>query len=1351
MASADGLSPDDVQRFEERAETAAVSLVRRIITAVLRALGQAPAPSAVDPVDTAAVANTMWVQQAPAEIMPVVTDVWAAAAAATAADFLAAGVPTTILGPDRGAAYLTEASNRLVGLGDTIWEAIATQLAAGMDVGESIPEMAARIQAVAPVAEARATTIARTEVIAASNAGSFAQAQVLADPTMTKRWLATDDARTRETHRKADGQTVPLLAAFEVGGFPLMLPGDPTGPPEEVINCRCTVTYDFSTTDEGMLVAARDVVDDWAVVIDRGVLTADADEPHTGAMIALVPSVFDAERLEVGEPAGELHATLVYLGADADLTPAQRGAILDDAHTWSERQPILDLDGFAIATFNPTHPDRDTVVVLELSGDQGADLVRFRETVVNLAEHIIGSTMQPQHQPWYPHVTLAYTDDPTLAGQLTHLTGPIRFDALRVAFGGDVYDYPLRAPDDDVTWDVTVAAVKNAEFEGKHKRDGEGKFATMATRLANALAQHDGSGDPFAGFSREQLRREAVKQGVPLARGESPESISKKLQAKIGGGKSAPDAPAPKGDGKPSPDAPNADASPESKQARIYDLLLGDGDGAIQNPSARKLVEQMEAHGWEFTSHDSRYDVTQAKAPDGRTLTFQFLRDKKPKVRINQQDITYKKAMEHVVTPTPEAAPDAPNVERAAQRAGFTDLTGIDRNNDPSMQDLREAQRDGDKAKVAPARRPVKPLPARSAVIRKAVPTPDGDVSTPPKAPRAAKAPAPGFDGDAAAIDTALKDIRDQAVASRDPNGEKNAATYLDELKLTAPQLRALARDLDIHVPSSATKAGVRDRIVKNRVGARLAAEAVARPAPPVGERTSAAPTPPDGPSLRHGVLTPGQTQVTTIADSPLKEERRQGGTMGVTSLEEHEAGRIIRKDVATRPGSADVRDPDEQADAEQLAPLVAEAMGLRAPSVVRRGRHEIEMEHIDGKAGDADGPYASLSPELARSPDGQRMGILDVAINNHDRNMGNFIQTPDGRLVPIDHSMAFYDAPDAVGLPFPTERLDITESEAAAMRVRMEALRPEFERVGRGDWLDGTLERFDRIKFAPDPKPKVGKVDAARVKTLQTQLAALTAEVKPLRAETLELNVKEHNRGILNYKDQARHEELIRQVNELRAKAAPLSDELMELLRERDGTNLGSIDDPDSAHWEQAKKDSDGVPLVWSPSTDQAEVEAAQKTMDKYRERDHTTVINNEKLRAGDTSARTWERRVQRAVDTQQFKQDSVVYRGGAFQPDFLIQLRPGAVLTDKGFQSTATEEFEAASYSRVRTLYNTGTRPVIFEIRTRAGTPAGNAQYGEIVFGTGRSMRIISVTEKQPTKSYETQPTLIVVAEWI
>jgi uncharacterized protein with gpF-like domain len=52
---------------------------------------------------------------------------------------------------------------------------------------------------------------------------------------------STDDSRTRETHRLADGQRVALGQPFIVGGFELAFPGDPDGPPQEVIQCRCTM------------------------------------------------------------------------------------------------------------------------------------------------------------------------------------------------------------------------------------------------------------------------------------------------------------------------------------------------------------------------------------------------------------------------------------------------------------------------------------------------------------------------------------------------------------------------------------------------------------------------------------------------------------------------------------------------------------------------------------------------------------------------------------------------------------------------------------------------------------------------------------------------------------------------------------------------------------------------------------------------------------------------------------------------------------------------------------------------------------------------------------------------------
>lgn len=54
---------------------------------------------------------------------------------------------------------------------------------------------------------------------------------------------STPDARTRETHRAADGQTRTVGEPFTVGGASLKYPGDPSAPPAEVIGCRCVVLY----------------------------------------------------------------------------------------------------------------------------------------------------------------------------------------------------------------------------------------------------------------------------------------------------------------------------------------------------------------------------------------------------------------------------------------------------------------------------------------------------------------------------------------------------------------------------------------------------------------------------------------------------------------------------------------------------------------------------------------------------------------------------------------------------------------------------------------------------------------------------------------------------------------------------------------------------------------------------------------------------------------------------------------------------------------------------------------------------------------------------------------------------
>lgn len=151
--------------------------------------------------------------------------------------------------PD-AAAFLNEVGNRLVRLPDEVYALIVREIETGTALGESIPDISARVQTVLTATgseywPARARTVARTETLGAVNAGAYAgairDAETRGDPAPFKVWLATEDARTRPTHNEADGQRTLLTSPFIVGGAQLRFPGDPRGPANEVINCRCTL------------------------------------------------------------------------------------------------------------------------------------------------------------------------------------------------------------------------------------------------------------------------------------------------------------------------------------------------------------------------------------------------------------------------------------------------------------------------------------------------------------------------------------------------------------------------------------------------------------------------------------------------------------------------------------------------------------------------------------------------------------------------------------------------------------------------------------------------------------------------------------------------------------------------------------------------------------------------------------------------------------------------------------------------------------------------------------------------------------------------------------------------------
>ena len=139
---------------------------------------------------------------------------------------------------------LTRAAKKVKQVTTTTVAKIRVELADGVVQGESIPQLAKRIDALYlnQIIPNRSVVICRSEVVASSNYASVESAKS-SGLTLNKVWLATEDARTRPAHAEADGQEVGMDEKFEVGGEELDYPGDDAGSPENTIQCRCTVYH----------------------------------------------------------------------------------------------------------------------------------------------------------------------------------------------------------------------------------------------------------------------------------------------------------------------------------------------------------------------------------------------------------------------------------------------------------------------------------------------------------------------------------------------------------------------------------------------------------------------------------------------------------------------------------------------------------------------------------------------------------------------------------------------------------------------------------------------------------------------------------------------------------------------------------------------------------------------------------------------------------------------------------------------------------------------------------------------------------------------------------------------------
>lgn len=91
----------------------------------------------------------------------------------------------------------------------------------------------------------RARNIAITECTRGYGAGTLGAGMEQSRVTgkqLRKRWLTEADPRVRASHRAVNNETIPLSMPFYVGGYPLLYPGDPFGPADEVCGCRCDLS-----------------------------------------------------------------------------------------------------------------------------------------------------------------------------------------------------------------------------------------------------------------------------------------------------------------------------------------------------------------------------------------------------------------------------------------------------------------------------------------------------------------------------------------------------------------------------------------------------------------------------------------------------------------------------------------------------------------------------------------------------------------------------------------------------------------------------------------------------------------------------------------------------------------------------------------------------------------------------------------------------------------------------------------------------------------------------------------------------------------------------------------------------
>lgn len=403
--------------------------------------------------------------------------------------------------------YLSENRQLLNGVGERLSAQARASLSEGVNNGESLDELKARITAVfaesgTQLGESRANRIAATEATRAFNAGVLAAAEALTgeERPLVKQWVTRHDEKVRQAHRDADGQLQLLADPFNVGGAEMLYPGDPTAPADLTVNCRCSLKVQAATPAADAVASAEfeATVEElrskmpaklkryWlagpgAAKIGWGTpgsfkrcvrelhkyfpedtegLCANlyheatgqwpgrkksaSSEAHTGAMVALMPASDDADFMALAD--GEEASQLhVTLAYLGDAADWDTDAMAV-AHGVAARLAAIH-DPVAGRAFGVAqwNPDSDEPCWVWNIGNNDQE-------AGSTLDGLHGDLMSEFERLGQP-LPVQYTPwSPHIAGvysgdnqheRMVTRTGPITFDRIRVAFAGEYTDYPF--------------------------------------------------------------------------------------------------------------------------------------------------------------------------------------------------------------------------------------------------------------------------------------------------------------------------------------------------------------------------------------------------------------------------------------------------------------------------------------------------------------------------------------------------------------------------------------------------------------------------------------------------------------------------------------------------------------------------------------------------------------------------------------------------------------------------------------------------------------------------------------------------------------------------------------------